>query len=228
MIIKEEINIVFQPIFNLNTHQIIGYEALSRGPEGTEYENPHFLFDTAREAGLEFELDRICRKKALTQASRLDPQTKIFINCLPTTIHDAEFIEAYSNDFLEDSQRIPNHVLMEISEKQVINHCRVFQGTLSRHAELGFSIEIDDSGAGYAGLEAIVELQPSFLKLDISMIRGIEKNLLKQGMIQALVSFSGSINSQIIAEGIETQDELGTLKNLGISLGQGFLLARPA
>jgi EAL domain-containing protein (putative c-di-GMP-specific phosphodiesterase class I) len=77
-------------------------------------------------------------------------------------------------------------------------------------------------------LEAIVELQPDFLKLDISMVRGIDRNLLKQEMTKAMISFAGSMNAIIIAEGIETKEELETVKKLGIPLGQGFLLGRPS
>ena len=228
LIIKEEINIVFQPIVDLNTNQVMGYEALSRGPKDTEYENPYFLFDIAREVGLVFELDRLCRRKGLIHAARLDPQTKIFINCLPTTIHDPEFKGAYLKDFLEDVKRVPNNVVMEISEREAINNYPVFREAMAYYSELGFSIAIDDTGAGYSSLEAIVELQPDFLKLDISMVRGIDSNLLKQEMTKAMVSFADSIPANIIAEGIETKEELETVKKLGISLGQGFLLGRPS
>jgi EAL domain-containing protein (putative c-di-GMP-specific phosphodiesterase class I) len=228
LIIKEEIKIVFQPIVELNTNKVMGYEALSRGPEGTEYENPYFLFDIAREVGLIFELDRICRRKGLIHAARLDQKAKVFINCLPTTIHDPEFKGAYLRDFLEDIKRIPNNVVMEISEREAINNYPVFREAMAYYSDLGFSIAVDDTGAGYSSLEAIVELQPDFLKLDISMVRGIDRNLLKQEMTKAMISFAGSMNAIIIAEGIETKEELETVKKLGIPLGQGFLLGRPS
>jgi EAL domain-containing protein (putative c-di-GMP-specific phosphodiesterase class I) len=98
---------------------------------------------------------------------------------------------------------------------------------LRHYSELGFSIAVDDTGAGYSSLEAIVELEPDFLKLDISMIRGIHEHLLKQELIKAIVSFSKNIDATIIAEGIETQEELTTLEDLGVPLGQGFLFGRP-
>jgi len=227
LLIKEEIRIVFQPIVNLKTLEVMGYEALTRGPEGTEYENPYFLFDIAREVGLVFELDRICRKKALLQATQLDTNTKLFINCLPNTIHDPEFKGNYLKEFLADVKRIPANVVMEISEREAINDYGVFREAMEYYSDLGFSIAIDDTGAGYSSLEAIVELKPHFLKLDISMVRGIGDNLLKQAMTKAMVSFAGNMNVQIIAEGIETKEELETLKNMGIPLGQGFLLGRP-
>jgi EAL domain-containing protein (putative c-di-GMP-specific phosphodiesterase class I) len=228
IIIKEEIKIVFQPIADLKSRKVIGYEALSRGPQGTEYENPYFLFDIAREVGLIFELDRICRKKALIQAAQIDAQVKLFVNCLPTTIHDPEFKGAYLKEFLADVRRSPHNVVMEISEREAIDDYAAFRGAIAHYSDLGFSIAVDDTGAGYSSLEAIVELQPNFLKLDISMVRGIHTNLLKQEMVKAMVAFSRNMNAKIIAEGIETQEELDTLIRLGIPLGQGFFLGRPA
>lgn len=228
LILKEQIKILFQPIMELKSRRVVGYEALSRGPEGTEYENPYFLFDIAKEVGLIFELDRLCRKKALQEAVRLDHQAKLFINCLPTTIHDPEFKGAYLREFLADVHRSPHNVVMELSEREAINDYQAFREAMSHYSELGFAIAVDDAGAGYSSLEAIVELQPSYLKLDISMVRGIHDHLLKQEMIKAMAAFSQKIKAQIIAEGIETQKELDILIELGVPLGQGFLLGRPA
>lgn len=227
IIIKEDLTIVFQRIVELASGRTVGYEALSRGPKGSEYENPYFLFDIAREVGLIFELDRICRKKALDQASLLAPHLKLFVNCLPATIHDPEFQGSYVKDVLKDLQRSPSNVVMEVSEREAIDDYAAFRGALAHYADLGFSIAVDDTGAGYSSLEAIVELQPDYLKLDISMVRGIDSHLLKQEMIKAIVSFSKNMGATIIAEGIETQEELEILKRLGVPYGQGFLLGRP-
>jgi EAL domain-containing protein (putative c-di-GMP-specific phosphodiesterase class I) len=228
IIMKEEIKVLFQPIMDLKTHLVMGYEALSRGPQGTEYESPYFLFDIAREVGLIFELDRICRKKALIRATQMDPKLKLFINCLPTTIHDPEFKGAYLKELLSDVHRKPHNVVMEISEREAIDDYVAFREAISHYSDLGFSIAVDDTGAGYSSLEAIVELRPNFLKLDISMVRGIDTNLLKQEMVKAIVSFAHNMNARIIAEGIETAEELEILTRLDIPLGQGFLFGRPA
>jgi EAL domain-containing protein (putative c-di-GMP-specific phosphodiesterase class I) len=227
IIIKEELTIVFQPIVDLRTKRIMGYEALTRGPAGSEYENPYFLFDTAKEVGLIFELDRICRKRALLKSAWLEPDASLFINCLPGTIHDPEFKGDYLNELLADVRRRPQNVVIEVSEREAIEDYSAFRAALRHYSELGFSIAVDDTGAGYSSLEAIVELEPDFLKLDISMIRGIHEHLLKQELIKAIVSFSKNIDATIIAEGIETQEELTTLEDLGVPLGQGFLFGRP-
>ena len=207
LILKEDINIVFQLILDLKNNQVMGYEALTRGPEGTDYENPYFLFHIAKEGGLEFELDSLCRRKGLRHAAGFDPQKKIFINCLPTSVQDPDFKEAYLKGFLEDVKKTSRNVVMEIS---------VFRETLEVYSQMGFSVAVEVSGADFSSLEAIVELQPDFLKLNISMVRGIEKNLLKQEMTRAILSFAQSINTQMIAEGIETREELDTLKRLGV------------
>src|SRR5213594_2675210 len=111
---------------------------------------------------------------------------------------------------------------MEVSEREAIDDYSAFRAALTHYADLGFSIAVDDTGAGYSSLEAIVELQPDYLKLDISMVRGIDAHLLKQEMIKAIVSFAQKMGATIIAEGIETEPELETLKRLGVPLGQGF------
>ena len=130
-------------------------------------------------------------------------------------------------DFLADVGRRPHGVVMEVSEREAIDDYPAFRAAMTHYSDLGFSIAVDDTGAGYSSLEAIVELEPDFLKLDISMIRGIDGHLLKQEMIKAIVSFARSMESTVIAEGIETPEELQALVRLEVPFGQGFLLGRP-
>ncbi len=102
LILKESIRTVFHPIVDLVKNEILGYEALTRGPAGTEYENPYILFDIAQETDLLFELDRLCRKKALQNAFGINPKHKLFLNCLPSAVLDPEFRDAYLQSFLKD------------------------------------------------------------------------------------------------------------------------------
>jgi EAL domain-containing protein (putative c-di-GMP-specific phosphodiesterase class I) len=218
---------VFQPIVELESADIVGYEALSRGPRGTEYENPYFLFDTAKDVGLIFELDRICRRKALIASAQLEPDARIFINVLPSTIQDPEFKGIYLQELLADVQRQPQKIVIEVSEREAIDDYPAFRTALKHYSDLGFSIAVDDTGAGYSSLEAIVELQPHYMKLDISMVRNIHEHPLKQELIRAITAFSTKIDATIIAEGVETQEERETLVGLGVPLGQGYFFGRP-
>ncbi len=227
IIIKEELTTLFQPIVELASRNIIGYEALTRGPKDTEYENPYFLFDTAKEVGLIFELDRICRRRALLASTALDASAYVFVNCLPSTMQDPEFKGDYLKNLLADVQRRPQKIVIEVSEREAIDDYPAFRSALQDYSKLGFSIAVDDTGAGYSSLEAIVELQPDYLKLDMSMVRDIHEHPLKQELIRAIASFSKKIGATIIAEGIETTEELDVLSEIGVPLGQGYLFGRP-
>lgn len=227
LIIKESIETVFQPIIRFEDNKIIGYEALSRGPEGTEYENPYLLFDAAAEADILFELDRLCRKKALLNAKSISPMYRLFINCLPSAVHDPEFKDAYLKSFLNEVKIAPSNIVLEITEREAIENYDLFKEAVSYYSGLGFAIAVDDTGTGYSGLETLFELKPDFIKIDISIVRAIDKNIVKQELARALIALAKELNSTVIAEGVETEDELNTLKKIGIPIGQGFLFARP-
>ncbi|MFH0926601.1 MAG: EAL domain-containing protein [bacterium] len=228
LIIKEEIGTLFQPIVNIVSHEIIGYEALSRGPQDTEYESPYVLFTMAEETGLSFELDNICRKRALINAKGLGQYKKLFINILPASIHDPEFKGAYLKSFLKEINIDPHNVVLEISEKEAIENFNIFKKTSNYFKEIGFAIAIDDTGIGYSNFESLLELEPNYIKIDISMIHQIERNKLKQELVKAINQISSNMGSKVIAEGIETKEEMDVLLHLGVIYGQGFLFAKPA
>lgn len=228
LIIKGEIRTHFQPIVSLNDFSVHGYEALSRGPAGTEYEAPNHLFSHASEAELIFELDRLCREKAFKNASRLSPDHRLFLNCLPATIHDPGFKGEALKALLDNNNLPPSRVVMEISEKDAIDNYALFKEAVDYYTDLGFGIAVDDTGSGHSSLETVVELKPMYLKLDISLVRDIQDKPVKQDLLKAILSLAKSIKSQVIAEGIEKPEELETLKGLGVELGQGFLIAEPS
>ncbi len=227
LILKESIKTVFHPIVDLTNNVIMGYEALTRGPEKTEYENPYVLFDVATEIELLFELDRLCRKKALQNARGISHRHKLFINCLPSAVLDPEFRDAHLKSVLEELRINPVNIVLEVTEREAIENFDLFRDAVKYYSDLGFAIAVDDTGAGYSSLETVVELKPQFLKLDISIVRDIDKNILKQQLIKAIVGLSKELGSVVIAEGIETQEELRILKQIGVNVGQGFYFAKP-
>lgn len=228
LILKESIRTVYHPIVDLSTNEIMGYEALSRGPAESEYENPYILFDVAAETELLFELDRLCRKKALQNAKNISPRHKLFLNCLPSAVLDPEFRDAYLKTFLEDLKLNPFNIVLEVTEREAIENYELFKEAVQYYSDLGFAIAVDDTGAGYSSLETVVELKPRYIKLDISIIRGIDKNILKQELIKAIIGLSKEMQSVVIAEGIETAEELRTLRQIGVNVGQGYLFAKPS
>ena len=227
LILKESVKTIFQPIVDFRHHKIIGYEALTRGPEGTEFENPYTLFDAAAETDLLFELDRLCRKKSLLNAKGLGAGLRLFMNCLPSAVLDPSFKDTSLESLLKKAGIPAAGIVFEFTEREAIDNYALFNDAVRQFTNLGFAIAVDDAGSGFSSLETIVELCPHFLKLDISLIRGIEKNFLKQELIKAIRTLSEQMGSTVIAEGIETGQELLTLRRLGITIGQGFLFARP-
>lgn len=227
IIIEQKIQTVFQPIVELESLEILGYEALSRGPEDTEFYNPLILFIVAAESGLSFELDRLCRSKSLESVRHMKTDKKIFVNTLTMTIHDPEFRGAYLKELLEDLKLKPENVVFEVSETLAIDNYELFRSAFQDYSDIGIVHANDDLGTGYSDLERVMELNPGYMKIDISFVRDIHKNRIKQEIVRAMVNLAQGINSTIIAEGVETKEEYEKLKELNVRYGQGFLFAKP-
>lgn len=227
IIIEKNIKTVYQPVVNLKSLEIIGYEALSRGPAGTEFTNPTLLFILASEFGLSFELDALCREKAFSNIRSMETDRKIFVNTLAMTIHDPEFRGKYLEKLLEDIKVKPHNVVFEINEKMAIDNYDLFKMAMKDYSDIGIVHANDDMGTGYSGLERIMELNPGFMKIDISLVRDIDKSYIKQQIIKAMVSLSHGLDSNIIAEGVETRAEYEALRDLNVKYGQGYFFGRP-
>lgn len=226
ILLEETVDSVFEPIVRLADMKITGYEALSRGPVGTGLESPLNLFAIAERCGFEFELDNLCRRRALRNARGIRPDQKLFLNILPSSIHDPDFAGARVREMLGELGLAPQNLVLEISERQAIANYPIFREAIDHFSRLGFEIALDDTGAGFSSLEAALELNPRYLKIDMSLVRGIEGNPQKQEALRGLHSLSEKMRSTVIAEGIETRSELETIQDLGIEYGQGFIFGR--
>jgi EAL domain-containing protein (putative c-di-GMP-specific phosphodiesterase class I) len=187
------------------------------------------LFQVAEEHGLAFELDCLCRKAALKgySAHAHKSEHKLFLNCLPSAIHDPSFSEQHLRKTLESCGMKPSDLVLEVSERESIKNFSIFRDIRERYRSLGIQMALDDTGAGYAGLEAVMQLAPDFIKVDISLVRSVDRDAGRRMLLQALQDISEAIGAQVIAEGIETERELETLRRMRIPLGQGYLLGRP-
>jgi EAL domain-containing protein (putative c-di-GMP-specific phosphodiesterase class I) len=228
VLLADKLSTVFQPVFDLRKGTVLGYEALTRGPAGSVYQMPLRLFEMAEQADLVFELDRKCRRRALNSAATLPRTAKLFVNVYPSAMYDPEFQGAALVRLVQAQGLSPDRVVLEITEKSAIENYEVFSEALGELTRHGFSIAVDDVGAGYSGLEKIAHLNPRYLKFDRELIREIDSSYIRREMTRALASFAQSIGSAIIAEGIERPEERDTLIDLGVEFGQGFLLGRPA
>lgn len=228
IIMAESISTHFQPIVSLKDGSIFAYEALTRGPKGSPMESPLMLFTIADKANLSFELDRLCRKKAIQNAKGLDPSQKLFVNTFPTTMHDPEFKGDFLKDLLQKAGLIGSNIVFEITERFAIENYALFQREQSYYSNLGFGLAVDDIGTGYGSLEAIANLKPEYVKVDISIVRDIHQSNVKQELMKALIDIGRKVGAKILAEGIENQDELNVVRALGVDFAQGFRLARPS
>jgi len=121
----------------------------------------------------------------------------------------------------------PENIVLEITERTYVVYESLFREVLSHFREQGFGIAVDDVGTGYSSLSSLAEIEPDYLKLDNVFVRDIDRRTVKQDLLEALLSFARKMKTQVIAEGIETPEELKALQAVGVEYGQGFLLARP-
>lgn len=224
----ENITTVFQPIVSLNDGNILGYEALSRGPNESLLFSPDKLFGAAEKYNKAWQLDTLCRIKAIEKAKNIDNDKLLFLNVDPKIMKDKNFIKGFTKEFLLKNNMSPETIIFEITEKTAIEDYSSFRNILSNYIDQGYKIAIDDTGAGYSGLKTISETKPHYIKIDIDLVINIDKDTFKQALMKTFVTLSNETGMRIIAEGIETEEELKTLIKLGVYAGQGFYLQRPA
>lgn len=229
---KELIFTKFHPIICLSTGDIIGYEALSRGPEASIFENPTYLFEIAEKLTLVEDLDMLCREKAILNASKLSLDTKslkLFINVDAASMAYPKHNKGTTLSCTEKYGLNIGNIVLEITERAFIKDSKAFFEALAHYQSQGFSIAIDDLGSGSAGLRIISEANPHIVKIDKFLVENIDKSFKKQAILKMVVEMCHRVfNSKIVAEGIETFDEYGTVKALGVDWGQGYLFGKPS
>lgn len=230
IIANKQIRTVFQPIISLRDGYVLGHEALSRITCECEIKSPDMLFAAAGKYNRLWELELLCRTKALEAAYifMIPPYSKkLFINVNPHTMHDETFKRGFTKAFLAQYDIAPHDVIFEITEQYVISDMNGFKSTINHYKSQEYQIAIDDAGAGYSGLNLISDVNPNYIKLDMKLIRDVNKDSLKYALIKGMVEFSKVSRVLLIAEGIETYDELETLVNLGVQYGQGYFIQKP-
>ncbi|GAA3401563.1 bifunctional diguanylate cyclase/phosphodiesterase [Paenibacillus hodogayensis] len=224
---EQAIHTVYQPIVSFTDGNVFGYEALTRGPEHTDFQSPLELFKFAEGEGMLYALDRLAREKAIAGCGGLRRDQRVFINIPAHVIHDPHFTPGRTLRLLEQCGLSPHNVVFEITERSSLEDFSTAKTILQHYRSQGYQIAIDDAGAGYSSLQAIAELHPDYIKVDRSLIRNIHKDKIKEHILETFVTFADKMNIRIIAEGIEQTDELYKLMQMGIHFGQGYLLARP-
>jgi EAL domain-containing protein (putative c-di-GMP-specific phosphodiesterase class I) len=216
----------FQPIVEIQARKVMGHEALARGPRGTDLEPPMSLFATAARHGLLEELERSCRCQTFQDWDVFGGVGRLFINTVPATVRDPSFMGHGIIDALGPNLS-PRLVTLEITERQVIENLNLYREAMHTFIEMGFSFAIDDLGAGYSGLETLVNLGASYLKIDMGLVRDVHQKRISQQVVRAIADMGTAVGATVIAEGIQTPEEAEALLGLGVRFGQGYLFGRP-
>ncbi len=216
---EDRLTTVFQPIYDLRANAPVGFEALARF-RGPPTRSPHRWFAEALEVGLHQELELAAIRGALAELPRLPAAVSLFVNASPATLQGAGFRKLVDG---VDGGRL----VVEVTEHAEIEDYDKLSGALARLRSRGVRLAVDDAGAGFASLRHILRLAPDFIKLDRSLIAGIQRDRTRQALAAGLISFAEKIEAVIIAEGIERAVELDALTELGVAYGQGHFLARP-
>lgn len=224
---EKEIYPVYQPIVSLKDGKILGYEALSRISRKTCSFNIEEMFDYAKEMQCLWELEYICRKKALNKIKDVIGRKKLFLNVDPNIFYDERFRAGMTLSYLKRYNIAPENIIFEICERTNISTIEPFQNAVNHYKKQNYQIAIDDFGKGYADYNRIFFLHPMYVKLDISLIKDINNDSVKCSLVEGMVKFCHSENIYLIAEGIESKEELLQLIRLGVDYGQGYFLGKP-
>jgi diguanylate cyclase (GGDEF)-like protein len=222
-----QIRMLFQPIYDFKSGTVMAWEALARGPRGSEFESPAILFDFAEQFGQLYTLEQACRAKAMETVGTLAKGQRLFLNIHPRTVVDPTFAPGKTLELLDAHGLSPEDIVFEITERHCIKDFTSFHKTLDHYRNQGFRIAVDDAGTGYSGLSTVAALKPDFIKVDMSLVRDVDKDPVRRALMETMVTLAGRIGSEIIAEGIETKGEARALTEIGVHYGQGYYLSRP-
>jgi EAL domain-containing protein (putative c-di-GMP-specific phosphodiesterase class I) len=215
---RDNLTMVYQPIYSLATNEVIGVEALARFPD-KERRGPAEWFAEAAELGLGQALELAALRAALGSQSQLPDDVYLAINASPELILGGQLSKLLKN--------VPTgRVVLEVTEHAIVQDIAGFQKALGP-LRAKVRVAVDDAGAGYSGLRQILDVRPDIIKLDMSLTRNIDRDVARRALTTALIAFSRDIGCQIVAEGVETAGELETLKRLGTHCAQGYHLQRP-
>ncbi len=218
-------SMAFQPIVDAATGRIFAHEALVRGPNGEAAQTILSAVDPTNR----YAFDQQCRVKAIELAGRLkaaNDGASLSINFLPNAVYEPRACIRLTLAAAEKAGFPLDRIIFEFTEAEQLD-ARHLLNILHTYREIGFKTAIDDFGAGYAGLSLLAMFQPDIVKLDMELIRGIDRDQAKQSIVRHTVRLLAEMSVLPICEGVETPDELAALRDLGVRLVQGYLIDRP-
>ncbi|PPK93823.1 EAL domain-containing protein (putative c-di-GMP-specific phosphodiesterase class I) [Kineococcus xinjiangensis] len=214
------LQVVVQPIVDLTTGSVAGVEALSRFPSW-DGGSPADVFDAAHQVGRGNDLELAAIDAALRLLPDLPRDVYLSINAGPATVRDERLLGRVARE-------PRGRIVMEITEHVQVSDYPPLLAALDRLAKLGVAVAVDDAGSGFASLQHVLTVSPQLIKLDVTLVRGVDTDPSRRALARAMVLFAEELGARLVAEGVETAAELLVLRELGVRYGQGFHLARPA
>lgn len=218
-----EFTMAFQPIVNVTTRKIFAHEALVRGLNN---ESAAAIF-THVNVDNRYHFDQACRVKAIQLASQLNMPCLLSINFMPNAVYRPELCIRTTLEAAEKFGFPIEHIIFEITEGEKVDDFAHLRDIVTHYKKRGFLTAIDDFGAGYSGLNLLAEIQTDLVKLDMALIRNIDKDKGRRAITKGILQVCHELSMQVIGEGVETYEELSTLRDLGVELFQGYYFAKP-
>lgn len=218
-----DLSMAFQPIVDLSDGSVFAYEALVRGTDGASAASVLARVTDANR----FAFDQACRVRAVELAAKLGIDTRVSINFMPNAVYEPTRCLRTTLAAAARTGFPANRIIFETTEDDRIRDPNHFRNILVAYKHQGFLTAIDDFGAGYSGLSLLAELQPDIIKIDRELVRGIDDDRARRAIVAGIVGICRTLGIKVIAEGIEQAREMATLRDLGVTLMQGYLFARP-
>lgn len=218
----EGMRLVFQPIVHAASHEVFAYEALLRGGEPT-MRKPEDVLETAERLGRLPELGQRTRELASASLPKLPEDSPLFIN-----LRARDLLHHGLSSAAAPLSRVAHRVVLEITEREAVEDIEDLRGRVARLREMGYRLALDDLGAGYAGLNSFALLEPEFVKLDRTLIQDCHDSEIKQRVVGSMAQVCREMRVEVIAEGVEREEEAATAERLGCDYLQGYLFGRPA
>jgi diguanylate cyclase (GGDEF)-like protein len=218
---------VYQPIVDLRDGSVLGFEGLIRPGASAPFSNPGQLFSAAAAAGRTVELDLACFEVVAAGSVSIDPDKVLTINLSPQTLEMEDFSAAWLLEILARYQISPGRVIVELTEREAVTDIDRLRRSVASLQRAGIRLAADDVGAGNAGLRLLSQVRFDIVKIDLSLVQEGAQRDSSRAVLRSLMDLASRQNATAIAEGLETAEQLRSLRELGITTGQGYLLGRP-
>ncbi|RUS45527.1 EAL domain-containing protein [Cohnella sp. AR92] len=224
---NRDISVLAQPIMNLKNGDVFGWEILTRGPVGSIFHRPDELFQFASQSKQLGRLEFMVVKLALEEVATRKIQEPVFLNITAVTLNNPAFLEHVLECLSRHPSLSPRQIIFEITERHAVEDFEKMLAILKSFRSHGFRFAVDDMGAGYSSLQWIGEMAPELIKIDRSVIQHVDRISVKESLLKAIVTAAGEMSCEVVAEGVEREEEADVLFRLNVGMGQGYYFARP-